>query len=107
MLKQTLSLPCKLYIFGANDSFVRSVKVNQRLFLLAQVRRMVGALVAVGRGKLSVSQVQDLLDTRDSMAYPQNMTAPPRGLFLTNVEYSELGKDFISLLRIIIFVLTR
>ncbi|XP_034170084.1 tRNA pseudouridine synthase-like 1 isoform X1 [Pangasianodon hypophthalmus] len=54
-----------------------------------KVRRMVGALVAVGRGKLSVSQVQDLLDTRDSMAYPQNMAAPPYGLFLINVEYND------------------
>lgn len=52
-------------------------------------------MVAVGRGKLSVSQVQDLLDTRDSMAYPQNMLAPPYGLFLINVEYNESGKDSI------------
>lgn len=60
--------------------------------VLAQVRRMVGALVAVGRGKLSVRQVQDLLDSRDSIAYPQNMAAPPFGLFLINVEYNDSGR---------------
>lgn len=69
------------------------MKVNLTLFVPAQVRRMVGALVAVGRGKLSVSQVRDLLDTQDSLAYPQNMAAPPNGLFLVNVEYNDTGKD--------------
>ncbi|KAK3512437.1 hypothetical protein QTP70_009855 [Hemibagrus guttatus] len=62
---------------------------KSRSFLYKQVRRMVGALVAVGRGKLSIRQVQDLLDSRDSMAYPQHMAAPPYGLFLINVEYSD------------------
>ncbi|XP_058229096.1 tRNA pseudouridine synthase-like 1 isoform X2 [Hemibagrus wyckioides] len=62
---------------------------KSRSFLYKQVRRMVGALVAVGRGKLSIRQVQDLLDSRDSMAYPQNMAAPPYGLFLINVEYND------------------
>ncbi|XP_060766232.1 tRNA pseudouridine synthase-like 1 isoform X3 [Neoarius graeffei] len=62
---------------------------KSRSFLYKQVRRMVGVLVAVGRGKLSVSQVQDLLDTKDSMAYPQNIVAPPYGLFLINVEYND------------------
>ncbi|KAM9444317.1 tRNA pseudouridine synthase-like 1 isoform 1-T1 [Clarias gariepinus] len=62
---------------------------KSRSFLYKQVRRMVGALVAVGRGELSVRQVQDLLDTRDSMAFPQNMAAPPYGLFLVNVEYND------------------
>lgn len=58
---------------------------------------MVGALVAVGQGKLSVSQVQDLLDSKDSMAYPQNMAAPPYGLFLINVGYNDSGKTSIFL----------
>ncbi|XP_036415413.1 tRNA pseudouridine synthase-like 1 [Colossoma macropomum] len=58
-------------------------------FLYRQVRRMTGALVAVGQGKLSVRQIQELLDARDSLAYPQNMAAPSRGLFLTKVEYKD------------------
>lgn len=66
---------------------------------------MVGALVAVGRGKLSVSQIHDLLDSRDTMAYPQNMTAPPYGLFLINVEYNDSGKDSVFFLQIRILIL--
>ncbi|XP_017538619.1 tRNA pseudouridine synthase-like 1 isoform X2 [Pygocentrus nattereri] len=63
---------------------------KSRSFLYRQVRRMTGALVAVGQGKLSVRQIQELLDARDSLAYPQNMAAPSCGLILTNVEYKDL-----------------
>ncbi|TSY83922.1 tRNA pseudouridine synthase-like 1 [Bagarius yarrelli] len=69
------------------------IKSPVKTMELVQVRRMVGALVAVGQGKLSVRQVQDLLHSRDSLAYPQNMVAPPYGLFLINVEYNNSGKD--------------
>ncbi|XP_066526558.1 tRNA pseudouridine synthase-like 1 [Hoplias malabaricus] len=62
---------------------------KSRSFLYRQVRRMTGALVAVGQGKLSVRHIQELLDARDSLAYPQNLAAPSRGLFLTNVEYKD------------------
>ncbi|XP_028854898.1 tRNA pseudouridine synthase-like 1 isoform X2 [Denticeps clupeoides] len=62
---------------------------KSRSFLYKQVRRMTGALVAVGRGKQSVSQVGELLEARDSLLYPQNTAAPPHGLFLTRVEYRE------------------
>ncbi|XP_049327376.1 tRNA pseudouridine synthase-like 1 isoform X2 [Astyanax mexicanus] len=60
-----------------------------RSYLYKQVRRMTGALVAVGQGKLSVRQMQKLLDARDSLAYPQNMCAPACGLYLTKVEYND------------------
>ncbi|XP_041813231.1 tRNA pseudouridine synthase-like 1 [Chelmon rostratus] len=60
-----------------------------RSFLYKQVRRMVGALVAVGQGRLSVHQVKEILEARDTRAYPQGMAAPARGLFLTRVDYRE------------------
>ncbi|XP_034022885.1 tRNA pseudouridine synthase-like 1 [Thalassophryne amazonica] len=62
---------------------------KSRSFLYKQVRRMVGAIVAVGLQTYSVPQLKSLLDARDSMMYPSWMTAPPRGLFLTRVEYRE------------------
>ncbi|XP_058857946.1 tRNA pseudouridine synthase-like 1 [Acipenser ruthenus] len=62
---------------------------RSRSFLYKQVRRMTGALVAVGQGRLSPSEVKDLLEARNSLAYPQNMMAPPDGLFLQKVEYEE------------------
>ncbi|KAF3689647.1 tRNA pseudouridine synthase-like 1 [Channa argus] len=66
---------------------------RSRSFLYKQVRRMTGALVAVGRGELSMPQLKDILEARDSLAYPQGLTAPAQGLFLTHVDYREAGED--------------
>ncbi|XP_037346636.1 tRNA pseudouridine synthase-like 1 [Pungitius pungitius] len=60
-----------------------------RSFLYKQVRRMTGALVAVGRRQLSVPQLQEVLEARDSLSYPRGIVAPARGLFLTRVDYKE------------------
>lgn len=54
---------------------------------------MTGALVAVGQGRLSVPQLKEILDVRDSLAYPQGMAAPAHGLFLTRVDYREEGEE--------------
>lgn len=48
--------------------------------------------MAVGQGRLSVSQIADLLEARDTQAYPHNIFAPACGLFLTRVDYKESGK---------------
>ncbi|XP_055515191.1 tRNA pseudouridine synthase-like 1 isoform X2 [Leucoraja erinacea] len=58
-------------------------------FLYKQVRRMTGALVAVGRGRLTPQHIGELLECRDSRAYPGSFIAPPSGLFLNTVEYDE------------------
>ncbi|NWT59008.1 PUSL1 protein, partial [Erythrocercus mccallii] len=63
------------------------VKVKSRAFLYRQVRRMVGALVAVGQGKLAPEHIQELLELKDSRAFPPYAMAPASGLFLKSVEY--------------------
>ncbi|XP_075997409.1 tRNA pseudouridine synthase-like 1 [Genypterus blacodes] len=60
-----------------------------RSFLYKQVRRMTGALVAVGLGQLSVSQLREIMEARDTLAYPNGLSAPADGLFLTAVDYRE------------------
>ncbi|KAM6980856.1 tRNA pseudouridine synthase-like 1 [Aplochiton taeniatus] len=77
----------------ANAHFHRDIQFweltfKSRSFLYKQVRRMTGALVAVGQGKLSVPQLKGLLEAGDSVSYPQNMVAPATGLFLTRVDYN-------------------
>ncbi|XP_055656875.1 tRNA pseudouridine synthase-like 1 isoform X2 [Falco biarmicus] len=62
---------------------------RSRAFLYRQVRRMVGALVAVGQGKLTPRHIKELLEIKDSRAFPSNAMAPPSGLFLKSVEYNE------------------
>ncbi|XP_054640987.1 tRNA pseudouridine synthase-like 1 isoform X2 [Dunckerocampus dactyliophorus] len=62
---------------------------QSKSFLYKQVRRMTGALVAVGQGRLTLTKLKEIMEARDSLAYPSTMTAPPQGLFLTRVNYSE------------------
>jgi tRNA pseudouridine38-40 synthase len=54
-------------------------------FLYKMVRSLVGALVAVGEGKLTPAHVRGLLHGRERT--PAVQTAPPQGLFLTRVSY--------------------
>ena len=54
-------------------------------FLKQMVRAIVGSLVEVGRGKISVEQFRKVLESKErSKAGP---TAPARGLFLKEVKY--------------------
>lgn len=54
-------------------------------FLYKMVRSLVGALVAVGEGKLTVAQLREIRDSRERTAAVH--TAPPQGLFLERVIY--------------------
>ena len=53
-------------------------------FLWQQVRRMVGALVAIGRGEAAADDARRWL--AGELAHP-TLTAPPAGLFLEGVRY--------------------
>ncbi|XP_035200526.1 tRNA pseudouridine synthase-like 1 isoform X2 [Oxyura jamaicensis] len=65
------------------------LKFRSKSFLYRQVRRMVGALVAVGQGKLTPHHIKELLEIKDARAFPPHAMAPPSGLFLKSVEYNE------------------
>ncbi|MDA1296459.1 MAG: tRNA pseudouridine(38-40) synthase TruA [Chloroflexi bacterium] len=69
------------------DAKVR-VKINGNAFIHQQVRRMAGALVRVGTGKLSHLELATLVDQprRGAAGWPLG----PQGLCLTRIEY---GKD--------------
>lgn len=54
-------------------------------FLWKMVRRMVGVMVEVGRGGLSVRDAEQFLDAPSDV--PAQLTAPPSGLFLERVLY--------------------
>ncbi len=55
-------------------------------FLYKMVRGLVGALVAVGEGKLTPARVAALLEA--PRRTPEVVTAPPQGLFLERVIYA-------------------
>ena len=56
-------------------------------FLYKMMRSLVGALVAVGEGKLTPAQVREILASRRRTALVK--TAPPQGLFLMKVFYGK------------------
>lgn len=59
-------------------------------FLYKMVRSLVGVLVSAGEGKLSTTQVREILHSRRRTAIVQ--TAPPQGLFLMKVFYAAGGE---------------
>lgn len=54
-------------------------------FLWKMVRRIVGVTAEAGRGKISVSAIEQMLDSYSEA--PAHLTAPPSGLFLEAVLY--------------------
>ena len=70
------------------------IDVEGSAFLPHQVRRMVGALVDVGRGKMTDADVARLVAGQDTRAVARSM--PPQGLSLVQVRYPKqlgLGLD--------------
>jgi tRNA pseudouridine38-40 synthase len=66
------------------------VVVRGRSFLRYMVRKIVGTLLDVGRGRLRPEDIPPLFELRDrSRSGP---TAPPQGLYLVSVEYAEPWK---------------
>jgi tRNA pseudouridine38-40 synthase len=61
------------------------VRVAGSHFLWKMVRRMVGVLVEIGRGGLTIADVDGFL--RQPSATPARLTAPASGLFLERVFY--------------------
>ncbi|MBU2446629.1 MAG: tRNA pseudouridine(38-40) synthase TruA [Bacteroidetes bacterium] len=54
-------------------------------FIWKLVRRVVGVLVEVGRGKMQISKIEEFIHTKSNE--PAKFTAPPSGLFLEKVFY--------------------
>jgi tRNA pseudouridine38-40 synthase len=73
------------------ESALVLVAVEGSHFLWKMVRRIVGVLVAVGRGELGAGAASTPLVERSSL--PARLTAPPSGLFLSAVFYPGDRRD--------------
>lgn len=71
----------------ATKDYLILFRIRASHFLWKMVRRLVGALVEVGRGQLSVEDFARFLEQRSNE--PARWTAPPSGLFLERVTYQE------------------
>lgn len=63
------------------------IRIKGSHFLWKMVRRMVGVLVEIGKGKLSENDLHFFLNNATNA--PAALTAPPSGLYLEQVLYSE------------------
>ncbi len=54
-------------------------------FLRNMVRAIVGTLLEVGLGKITIDQFAEIIEKKDRSA--AGVSAPPQGLFLTDIEY--------------------
>ncbi|HYF02048.1 MAG TPA: tRNA pseudouridine(38-40) synthase TruA [Patescibacteria group bacterium] len=61
------------------------IRIYGSHFLWKMVRQMVGVVAEVGRGKLSLKDVERFLKTESDI--PAKLTAPPSGLFLERAYY--------------------
>jgi tRNA pseudouridine38-40 synthase len=81
--KSTRVLIEKLEIEESGDLIL--IRIHGSHFLWKMVRRLVGVLVEVARGKLTLEEVQRFLQFRSNR--PAELTAPASGLFLEKVFY--------------------
>ena len=65
------------------------IKANR--FLYGMVRALVGTMVDVGRGYLSVQEFKEIIEAKDRRE--AGMAAPPHGLFLEEVLYGESSQE--------------
>lgn len=70
---------------AVGDEWVFTIRSNR--FLRNMVRSVTGTLLDVGRGKLSLQGLRDIIERKDRCAAGVSM--PPQGLFLTRVEYPD------------------
>ena len=63
-------------------------EITGKGFMRYMVRNIMGALVEVGRGNLTVEDFQRIMEARDRKVAPP--PAPPQGLVLKKIEYPEI-----------------
>ena len=60
-------------------------EIEANAFLKQMVRNIVGTMVDVGKGKIGVSEFEDIFLSKDRKK--AGITAPPQGLFLVKIKY--------------------
>ncbi len=69
--------------FRQDDLLVYEIAADR--FLHGMVRAIVGTLISLGSGKMTLEQLMEIIESGDRRQVPQ--TAPARGLVLEQVEY--------------------
>jgi tRNA pseudouridine38-40 synthase len=71
--------------YTQGDKLIFTIRADR--FLRNMVRAITGTMVNVGKGRISVDQFEDIINAKDRSR--AGMSAPAKGLFLTDIEYPE------------------
>lgn len=83
---QVKSFECHIFKsewFVDKDTFIYTVRANR--FLRGMVKGLVGTMLKVGTGKISLQNFREIIESKDSSQ--ANFAVPSKGLFLIKVEY--------------------
>lgn len=83
-VQDTVRTICELDIINEGKSLYIYIKGDG--FLYNMVRIIIGTLIEIGAGKMQISQIEKLFETKERTV--AGHTAPPQGLFLDKVYYS-------------------
>ncbi len=75
-----------------NDKLIFTISANR--FLRNMVRAIVGTMLEIGRGKLSIDQMEKLIQARSR--HLSTFTAPANGLFLIDIKYPQEIEDILD-----------
>lgn len=79
---------CEVYESGwTEENGVRVYRVRANRFLRGMVRGLVGTMLQVGRGKITLQRFREIIECGD--ARDVDFSVPGRGLMLERVEYGE------------------
>jgi len=67
------------------DGPLLTFELTSKGFLYKMVRNLIGCVIGIGSGKLSIDVILEAFESRDRAIVGQ--TAPPEGLYLKQVEY--------------------
>ena len=69
-----------------DDLWMFTIKADR--FLRNMVRSIVGTMLDIGRGKLTINDLRTIIETKNRCS--AGMSVPPQGLALVDIEYPEL-----------------
>lgn len=76
---------CQAEWKAENDQLIFTIKADR--FLRNMVRAIVGTLLEIGNGKLSIEQLNTIIEKKDRGS--AGASVPAQGLFLVDIEYPE------------------
>ena len=72
-------------IAGSQTVDMMRFTITSNRFLRGMVRMIVAALIAVGRGRITIDEFKRVLEAKET--FPFAISSPPQGLYLTRVRY--------------------